>query len=559
MAKCFRINRIISISFLVLIASALFGADLELYDYDDEDYRIVDKITQLAGVLGPSSSTPVTGSELKIALDRVDPSRLYGRYKAEYERLMDKFTADYDGYFSDAEVYIAPQVYLSANQETMNPKDYFIPFEDRLAAGYGALSFKFGENVFMESSLEAINNSVIKNDGKKGLPYTSFDFVMSNHSADGKWHAISTANQVQLYGEVPSMARGVIGNKWASLIVGRSRHRMGSGYSGNMVVGDNYRFQEIAKFVAASNPFTYTMDFTHFDIQDSTGAIGKPRFSGKQLLRLVHRFDFNVENRARIVANLGFLLCTENITDMRLITPLFVVHNWYNFRESEVISDGDEANNIMSVEIDWAIAPKWKMGFQLVVDQWQMFWEEDDVPDAFGILLNASYLQTIDKGDIEYYAEGVYTAPNLYLNTKYDDDAKTQKNYNYDFALGYFRRDTTGDLEWSGHKFGPNSLGIILGANASLYDYNLEVDSSISYYAHGDIAYDENYFTTKIYGWKGTPEHRFDIKSNATWGFTKSLELIGGVNLGFYWNFHHEKGSFKFMPQGMIGLKYTIL
>ncbi len=549
------IRKTVIILLMSLSLVSVFASNMHLYDYDDKDYVMVDKIARFSGVIGPSSSTPVTSSELAIVLDRVDPSLLDGYYKHEYDRLKEKFSALNDTFSSEYELFFAPQVYLTRDQETIKPKDYFIPFENREPAGYGSASFSFGSNLFLEASLEAINNSVIK--GREGIPYTSFDFIASNRAQDGEWNVVSTDNPIQLFGEVPSLARGAIGNDFFSIVIGRSHHRMGSGYSGNMVVGDNWRFQEIAKFTASSNPFTYTMDFTHFDSQDNNGQIGKSRFSGDQVLRLIHRFDFNVLNRVRIIANLGFLMYTDNISDMRLFTPLFLVHNWYNFREGEVITPGDEANNIMSAEIEWMIIPSLKTTMQLVVDQWKMFWEENDVPDAFGLMFNISYLDAIKAGDIDYYLEGVYTAPNLYLNTKNDSDGN--KNCNYDFALGYFRRDTGGDIEWSGHKFGPNALGIIFGTNVDLYDYNLSVDSLISYYVHGEISYEHPYIKKKIYSWQGIPEHRFDIKSEAMWDINDNIQLQAAINFGFYWNFHHKRGDFIFMPQAMIGMKWSVI
>lgn len=556
-----RLTTIMLISLVAMLSAA--ALDMKLYDYNSPDYIMVDKLTRLSGVIGPSSATPVTGEELYIALQRIDASKLGGRYKAEYQRLMEKFQAPHDNFSYDNSLYFAPQLYLSVDQKTIEPSEYFIPFERRLGAGYGTLSLAFGENLFLETSLEAINNSVII--GQNGIPYTSFDFIMSNRATGDVWNVVSTANPIQLYGEVPSMARGAIGNKWFSLIAGRTHHQMGSGYSGNLVIGDNYRFQEILKLTAQSNPFTYSLDFTHFDpqvaIDDQNWRINKHNFNEPQVLRLMHRLDFNIVDKARIALNLGFVMYGSNLLDMRLITPLFLVHNWYNFREGQTIFSGDESNNIMSMEVEWMALERLKLGLQIAVDQWQMFWEDDNVPDAVGLLFNVSYLDTLKHGDIEYYAEGIYTTPNFYLNTKYNQDGEGNRtrNYNYDFALGYFRRDTKGDVAWSGHKFGPNSLGVVVGAKSNFYDYNLKLDSVISFYTHGEIDFETPYFENEQFKWKGTPEHRMDVKCEGSWGFKEKLELLGGINFGFYWNYKHNRGTFKFMPQGMIGLKYTVV
>lgn len=540
---------------LMLLCQALYSSEMRLYDYDDDDYVMVDKICRIAGVLGPSSATPITSDELELALDRVDPSTLPVRYSSEWHRIKESLSSD-DTFSWDVSLFFSPQVYLTVDQYMINPNRFFIPFKDMLPFAYGDVSFSFGNNLFMEVSLEAINNSIIK--GQNGIPFTSLDFIASNRAPGGEWNFVSTGNPIQLYGEVPALARGAVGNKWMNVVTGRSPHRMGLGYTGNFVVGDNYKFQEILKLSATSNYFTYSMDFTHFDIQrdGEKGVIEKPRFSGPQVLRLIHRFDFNVINKLRIAANIGFTLVSENISDMRLFTPLFMVHNWYNFRESTTIYPGDEANNIMSFEFDWMLIPRLRMSMQIAVDQMQMFWEDDGVPDATGFLLNLSYLQDIKPGDIEWYGEFVFTTANLYLNTKFNESGT--KNNNYDFSLGYFRRDTTGDIHWAGHDWGPDTLGGVLGAKIDLYDYNLFINPYITYRTSGEVPFDKEYITESVVTWIGTPEHSLDITLKCDWKCHRNVELLGGIDFGFYWNYEHNRGEFKFLTQSVLGMKIIV-
>ena len=544
---------VLFLALLLIFSQFAYSSQMKLYDYDDPDYIMVDKICRIAGVVGPSSATPITANELKIALDRVNPEILPERYRNEWYGIMESFDGD-DDFSFDISMFLSPQVYLTVDQHSIDPNRFFIPFHERLPFAEGGISFSFGDALFMEASLDAINNSVII--GQNGIPYTSFDFIGSNRAPGGDWNFVSTKNPIQLYGEIPSLARGAIGNKWMNVIAGRSRHRMGLGYTGNMVVGDNYKFQEILKLTATSNAFTYTMDFTHFDIQDEKGAIDKPRFSGPQVLRLIHRFDFNVVNKLRIAANIGFSLVSDNIMDMRLITPLFMVHNWYNFREGNVIVSGDEANNIMSFEFDWMLIPRLRLSMQFVVDQMQMFWESDGVPDATGILLNLSYLQDLKAGDVEWYGEFVFTTANLYLNDKRNSD--DVKNNNYDFSLGYFRRDTTGDIHWAGHDWGPDTLGGVLGAKFDLYDYNLFLNPYITYKTSGEVDYDTPYIKDKVLLWVGTPEHSLDLVFKGNWECYNGIEILAGLDFGFHWNYQHERGVFKFLTQSMIGMKFVI-
>ena len=80
-------KRILTMLF-VLVLSALVPIMAEnmqkTYTVRDEVYVRIDNLARRAGVLGPSSFSPMSGRALQIALDRIDPSTLSQEDRLEY-------------------------------------------------------------------------------------------------------------------------------------------------------------------------------------------------------------------------------------------------------------------------------------------------------------------------------------------------------------------------------------------------------------------------------------------------------------------------------------------
>ena len=229
---------IVLLAMIIIAALPLAAAStMKLYDYDDDEYRLVQSLCRAAGVTGPSSATPVTGHELIIALERIDSA-------------------------SDFDIYLAPQVFLTVDQfgnegiiEDRN--DFFLPYNQETKFAAVGAGFDFGDYVFLEVELPLANSAI-----SKGMTITSFDWLVSYR--DGQWQFAGNKNQPALLAEIPFLARGAVGNDWINLIVGRTEHQMGSGFTGNMIVGNNFPYQELMKLSATSNIFTYNISFTHF-------------------------------------------------------------------------------------------------------------------------------------------------------------------------------------------------------------------------------------------------------------------------------------------------------
>ena len=165
----------------------------------------------------------------------------------------------------------------------------------------------------------------------------------------------------------------------------------------------------------------------------------RSEFDGMQQFRVLHRFDVNIVDKARIALNLATIYNSHYGLDIRFFYPFVLGHNYYNYTNSIEKTDFDEANNIMSIEAEWNIIKGLTASVQLAIDQFQMPWEDkSSLPMAYGVLGNLKYTRNLGKGTLRTWFEAVYTNPYLYLNGKrYNDGSETYIDYNLDYIVGY--------------------------------------------------------------------------------------------------------------------------
>lgn len=550
--------------------SMLFSANSQkLYMDNDNEYRAVVVLCSMSGVLGPSSSTPVTARELQLALDRVDVSQLplffQQLYEDTYAVIFDK---DIVGFKADLDIAISPQVFLSTDYfgkaSDGNGRNYFfLPYRDEKPSINFVGEFFFGRNVFLEGALPIINSPL-----KDGLLITSFDWLLNYR--EGRLNFLGR-NNTGMASNVPILARGAFGNDYFNIILGRSQHGMGAGFTGNMIVGNNFPYQEIFKIGFLSNPFTYNISYTHFDTQKGLLDFERPRFGGEHQIRLVHRFDVNIIDKLRIVLNLGTLYFTDSTFDIRLFTPFMMAHNYFNYDEDFDISKHpyDEANNILGIEVEWAIMPRLNMNMQVVVDQFQLFFEDQDaLPMACGGLINLCWTEPLANSSLRIWLEGVYTTPFLYLNEKYNslggDQMNKSPNYNYDFIVGYYRADWQApNISYSGYTYGPDCIAVTIGTQYKNYQAGVSSSLSLAYRIHGEKGIDDPIFGNSFKDVStptGIPEHTIQLQGDCSWAIIKDkLDLFGGIGLSYYINFCNQNDVNKFLPQGYVGITWQVL
>ena len=542
----------------IIFTLPLFSGNQKLFDAFSPEYKSVVKLCKIAGVVGPSSATPITADELKMAIERIDVNKLDSNHKAILNSIIEELKSS-DDFSYDINFSIALQLFYSKNYEKIEQKDFFIPFNEQEPFLNLAFELEYGNTAFFETSYELMNSSAIginKTDEiysvKPGIPLSSFGFIVDYRNG-----VLSTSSireiTVSNYVEFPSVARGAIGGKWMNVVVGRTRQQMGSSRTANLVLGDNYRFQEAMDFSFFAKPFTYSLNLTHFDVQALNGVVEHTRYSGpKQQIRIMHRFDATILNNFRAILDLGNVMFTDNPFDIRYLIPIFMSHNLYNYEEEPETTKNihDEANNIMGFEFEYVPLPRLELHMQIVVDQFRTVFETNStLPNAIGGMVGASYLKSFNDFDADFWAEAVYTSPVLYINNKTTGGVK---NNNYDWALGYWRDNTQGDLEWSGYKGGPGVTALTLGCDFDFYKKDIELKSNITIKVSNDRGYtDINVIpVSKKYLYL-----QFDNIVN--WNYSKHISLYGGLSAQARWDLMNNT-PFRYLPQCAFGFKWSV-
>ena len=555
-----RKKRILLVLIIAIIFTLpLFSGNQKLFDAFSPEYKSVVKLCKIAGVVGPSSATPITADELKMAIERIDVSKLDNNHKAMLDSVNQKLKSN-DDFSYDFDISVAPQIFYSKDFEKIGYKDFFIPFNEQDALLNLSLKAEYGDTAFFETGYDFMNNGAvgIVSEGidsytvPSGIPLSSFGFILDyrNGSITASYQS---EHKIKNYVEFPALARGAIGGKWMNVVVGRTRQQMGSSRTANLVVGDNYRFQEAMDFTFFAKPFTYSLNLTHFDSQKESGIVDRTRYSGpKQQIRIMHRFDAVIQNTIRAAVNLGNINYVDNPFDIRYLIPVFMSHNLYNYEEDSVITKNyDEANNIMGFEFEYVPLPRLELHMQITVDQFQTIYETNStVPNAIGGMIGASYLKSFNDFDADFWTEAVYTSPVLYLNNKNYEGNK--KEFNYDWALGYWRHDTQGDLEWSGYKWGPGVTALTLGYDFDFYKKDIELKSNLTIKVSNDRAYTDQNVTpvTRKYLYL-----QFDNIVN--WNYSNHISLYGGLSAQARWDLMNNT-PFRFLPQCAFGFKWSI-
>lgn len=544
---------------LFVVASITAVSSVQLFDKNDFEYESIVSLCSLTGVIGPSSATPVTATELRLAYARIDSSLLNGEMKELYlliGGMLEEDTTQSFGY--DFLIDITPQVFISDKYSGtgISRNYFFLPYRDEKPSINIGAALSFGDNVFIEGELPLINSPL-----KDGLLATSFDWLVNYRN--GKWNFMG-ANNTGMLATVPNLARGAIGNRWINLIIGRTRHSLGNGITGNMLVGDNFEYQELSKLGFTSTVFTYNIEMTHFDTQEP-GKLDQfftTQFGGMHQNRVIHRFDVNLFDKVRLVLNLGTLYYSSTAFDIRWFSPFMIAHNYYNYAEGETLSSTDEANNIFAFEAEWAIAPKSKISAQFVLDQFQTFFEDKySLPTACGGSLNYEYTTEIPDGYMNIWVEGVYTSPFLYLNQKSDATDSTP-NYNYDYILGYHRREwQEANVNYSGYVYGPDCIVVATGAKYVNLRHDISATGSLMYRIKGEKGIYSPTFAGADYDSStptGTAEHTIALTMDANWSIIPSIELFGGAYLAYHINYNNENGN-RFIPQAYLGFTWHAL
>ena len=576
-----KLKRIVSISLLLIMFSALLSAAnlQKTYLLTDDVWIRTNRLCISTGHLGPAPVSPTTGAEIMQALERLDYSRLSSRQKQEYDSIVAEIDNPTKGIaFSaknivlDPELFLGLEAYAFNNLKSTPVEEFFIPFRDRIPFFYGELHSYFGDLAYFDfqyafrdgsQGFRLVDGVVHKGNANENLFYnfTNAGFILSP-ALDGSWQYYGNSKNIYtFFNYQPTKVGGVIGNDFMNFYIGRSRQEFGNGVTGNMIIGDNFSYQEIAKLSFFSDIFSYYLSLTHFDnIETNTDF----QLSGLHQNRLIHRFDFNIINKLRFAINIGAHMLSDSPFDLRMLNPMMIIHNWNNNSESIEWEPGnnDELNNILGFEFEYAFYPGYIATAQVVIDQMRVYGENNStVPPAFGFLLNLKNYTTLKTGYLDSYIEGAYTSPYLYLNKKTWDG---NENYMLDHIVGYrFSQNNTTEAEYSGYIYGPDAL--VFSAGTEYTSFNAwSVKGSILYMAHGENGKEswrnkDNRTGADISTPSGLVEHTLSVRAGGSYSILENLKLTAELGTSFIWNYHNDANAFRTNLQAAVGISWTAL
>lgn len=570
--------------FLVCFSFLFATSSQKVYRTTDDVWQLTDKLCRLNGVLGPTPVSPTTEAEIKIALNRLNYSTLSQYSKQIYDEILAKFderagwSYEDNDLILDPSIKFNPQIYDFNNKQDTYKDEFFMPYKDRdqfvildLEISLKDRAYLYGQYTFMDDLVGfKLNTDGIQELGDLFHNYSNFSTLMNfalNGDFIGTFSKDKNNYTTGFFTHHPMKAGLSIGNDYMNFVIGRFRQSFGNGITGNLIIGDNFSYQELMKLSFFTNVFTYNLSLTHYDNADYAEPVSF-QFCGYHQSRTIQRLDFSFFDKVRFTANIGAHLYTPTMFDWRMVMPMMLVHNWFNYHESTTLNDGDEMNNILGCEIEWVINNNFTVSAQIALDQFQMFLEKGSkVPNAYGALVNLKMVTPTSKGIFDTYIECLYTNPYLYLNYKTDSDGN--QIYVLDHIAGYYwYMCKEGEVNYLGHSFGPDTIAIALGTTFdSFADWKLS--GNILLKAHGEHGIKKDYWnqiqdikdinnSNKANTPSGIPEYTLQIDVASEYKLTSNISLNAALMNRWQWNYHNNLGINKYSIQSSFGMKWNI-
>lgn len=566
----------------------------------DELYIRTNILARSVGVVGITPVSPVTGNAIAIVLERIEGRSLTAEEMAEYEYISSYLNSDdalfkYGGMSLDLGLSFNAQgniadyssfdysnssgVAKSRKDETLIPYRYESPF------AHGRIGVAFGSFMYIEGDLSIGNNSHHMTESSLGWLVNSYNGRLLSLFMEKGYRPV---NSLSL--DFPYRAIGVISNKYVSFLFGRYPHSMGGGVTGNMIIGDNFTYQELALLSFMNRYFSYNISLTSFDREISNGInsyqLSRAKFNEERVERVVHQFDISILDKVRLEVEFGTIFSASSLFDLRVFYPFMINHNYNNYTNDLTKASFDVANNIMSVGLDLSLFKGFSIYGEFVLDQADAFGEKGgEIPAAYGALINMKYSRVLSFGTLSFYLEGVYTNPYLYLNGKYDQESGVYDD-NLDYIVGY-SSEFFDDFGYSGYIYGPDSIVLATGGEYYSIDYRSHLRFDFLYRIQGEKGvkhqgiseYDRHSSSTTIYmdsariteedtkSSQSTPsgglenaEHMLKVAFSGSYLLAKwNLEFYTSEALFIYFNYNNNPASPVVLKPAMtMGVKWSI-
>lgn len=509
----------------VLVGSVLFAAPYankqKIFTLDSDVYEAIASLYVIQGLSLPSTTGPYSEAELLMMLDKVDTGKLHGATKATYDYIASQLdtqptiqtkgmglswnfdasletythtnTTEFVGRENWNRGYISQKPLLSVGLETW-PSDSFYGYSEFSIGNTYTLENTFGSAAFSTNMIVLPPATLMDLDFN--MPYRAF------------------------------VAMG--GDNW-TFQLGRDRMSWGAGESGNLMMGDNLKYHNMARYTAFGETYKYTFVTSFFPhpsaYLDVTGGVGTAGdavegagqgaiLSGLNMF-MAHRLEWRMFNNKVGLALTESIMyqSEENLLDLRVLNPAMIFHDNYIRSNS---------NSLLGLELDYTPIQGLNLYGQAVVDEFSLPGEavpsatEVNYPVTFGYLAGVKAVAPI--GNLMGHAslEFAYTDPFLYLRYQEDSGASatTGDAYSLNF-VGTIREFTNKsgtryNAEFIGYEYGGDALVFNLNGGVKQYGkWNVEANGF--FMLHG--TFDIYTMWSRIGGSSGVP---YDISTPTT-------------------------------------------
>lgn len=567
---------------LILIAVSIFSVfavfseesfTQKIYSVDSKVYKNIARLYVLEGRALANSTGPWSNAELvhmfrtlKGDYENKGIQSLYEETKIMLKENPRKKIED--DFFVNYRFKLMPEFYIQSNPENFNTADYW---------DYDYLKrkdiFVASEEIFISDYFYEITDVGLGYATRENDPVLYGKYFQSNIPV-----ILGTGTGMeQMSLNFPNRVFFACGGKNWTVTCGRDSYRWGSGETGNLLLGGNFKYDNAARFTVFSDKVKFTsamMFYPHAsEVEKASTDQNSTSMNGFNVL-FTHRYDVRFLNdKMSFSLSEALMYQTQSGTmDLRIYNPFSVYHNYYT---------RGNTNSLLGLDLDWTVIPGLNFYTQYVLDEASAFGEPEGKNgepwrvSKYGYLGGAKYVLPLEDSVLKFSLEGVYTDPCLYLREKYNSETG---QFGVSFYGNY--REFVND---KGIQFLRECTGYRYGGDAMVLDFKTEyqkfslfnLKAELFYMAHGIMKNDLTEDT--ILGKKnktpstedqsrgaengdnpsGEVEKIFRVSVSGDTDILPFMKIDGGMDSYFVWNKGNKKEKLLVNFQFHTGVEFT--
>lgn len=358
-----------------------------------------------------SLTPPLSADEVRNALESIDPERLSPAGSAAYSRVRAALLPRpmlTDGAFGFS---VRPELTLEGRFRTDEDSAWTRAERDSASLLSVPLEFYFADRVYASGDLSVrADPTYYDEEGESigsNVPYEAERFDLN----------------------IPLRSFLSAGGGWWSVQVGRDRVSFGAARTGNLAINDTPSYYDFGRFSLFSPNFKYSLFVSQHPLDTSALLSDEVAVADTELAATTqrylyyHRWDFRLFRRVSVGVGEGAMVGNSPL-ELRFLNPLSVYHGffaWLDYPDwvSDGSPEGSYVGSLLSVDLDWAVAPGWAFYGQFILNEYATEYEQEKWPDSarpngLGYLAGLEHARSVAEWAAVFNLEAVYADPYLY-------------------------------------------------------------------------------------------------------------------------------------------------